>query len=150
MDARVVLVESLGQFGQEVEGTRVRLCLNEQTVPGSGKVGPPMRRAGLDLQGVNEAGEIVWLHYEQRVLWGAEGPFFERDGSVYAGMRRMFELVMVHLDERGYEVRGGRYGLPGEIVPMGGMFECVRWVRDGEQALRVELVEGGGPSTGSG
>lgn len=146
----VVQVTSLVEFVQEVSPMRelckvphtyqqavVRLGLTETWANSSGI---PTKVVSLDVQGVNGRGEIVWLHDNHAVNWAQGEPVTNRDASIYAGMKRMHELVKECLEEQGYAVRGGRYGLPASIKPLRGQFECVRWVKDGDE-YRVEVRE---------
>jgi hypothetical protein len=137
---RVVQVGSLADFQKEVPiGTEipfgddlpaiVRLNLNEMNAPTQGI---PRKLVALDLQGVNDQDEIVWLHYSQHVYWAQNGPAFGRDASIYEGLKTMHGLVEDHLTRLGYEVRDGRYGIPDAIKPLRGQFECVRWIKDDE------------------
>lgn len=138
--ARVVQVGSLEGFGLEVparDGQRVYLELSEQGIPGQ----MPRKRVVVELFGVNESQEIVWLYNCQVVCWIGGQPF-GRDAAIWKGMRRMYELVKAHLEGLGYEVREGRYGVPRSIEPTRGGFECVRWVTGEDGEFHVEAVEG--------
>jgi hypothetical protein len=116
----------------------VRLNLTEMFWHKSG--GIPQKLVGLDLQGVNDRGEIVWLHYGQQVLWIPSGPLSGRDASIYEGMSTMRDLVRAYLVGLGYQVRGGRYGIPDAIKPLRGCFECARWEKDGDEVYTVVAV----------
>jgi hypothetical protein len=112
----------------------VYLNLSEATRSGEGI---PQKTIALDLQGVNERDEIVWLHYSQRVYWSQDGPLPGRDASLCAGMSAMRDLAKDHLSNLGYQVRGGRYGIPGDVSPLRGVFECARWEKDGDEYALV-------------
>ena len=53
----------------------------------------------------------------------------------------MYDLVKAHLERQGYEVRGGSYGLPRDVDPLRGQFECVKWAKDGEDGYAVTATE---------
>jgi len=53
----------------------------------------------------------------------------------------MYDLVLAYLTGQGYRVRGGRYGIPADIKPLRGVFECVRWERDGDDSYRVVATD---------
>jgi hypothetical protein len=142
---QVVQVPTLAEFQAEVpvgnDGSPVvRLNISESWVPGQ----IPQKRVNVDLYGVNGQGEIVWLHDSHLVLWAQNKPMFGRDTAIYEGMGQMYDLVKAYLKEQGYEVRGGRYGIPNSIDPLRGAFECVRWVKEGEESFRVEAATSAG------
>ncbi len=130
---RVVQVSSLTEFTAEVEPGVVRLSLSTRTRPT-----PPSRDVSLDLFGVNDRDEVVWLHDNVSVFWAHKGPMLGRDAQIYEGMGQAQALVKAHLEGQGYQVRGGRYAVPNDVTPLRGEFECVRWVRDEDGAYRVE------------
>ncbi|GIK42409.1 MAG: hypothetical protein BroJett011_62420 [Chloroflexota bacterium] len=145
MKSQVVLINTLADFMAEVPFPGpVRLNLTKRRDArtfGSGRIKHqiPTLHVQLDLQGVNERGEIVWLHEShelQKTPGGGEfwGP---TDKSLYGQMPRLQEIVKAHLESRGYQVRGGQYGLPKTVQPVRGVFECARWEKIGERELRV-------------
>jgi hypothetical protein len=135
---RIIQVTSLEQFHQEVAVPNlIRLDLTETWAGSRG--GLPEKVVSLDLMGSNFQGEIVWLHDSHRVWWAQDGPAFGRDKSIYAAMKPYYALVKAHLVEMGYTIRGGRYGIPDNIKPLRGYFECVKWVKEDEM-FKVEVV----------
>ena len=148
MIQRIVQLNSLREFQTEIPAPRrspgasieptlpvVRLSLTESRRNGSGV---PMKDIQLELMGVNGFDEIVWLHYGQNIVFMHGGePAPGRDAAIYGGMRKIYDLVVAHLTGLGYEVRGGRYGIPGDVRPLRGQFECVRWKKDGDDSYRV-------------
>ncbi len=47
------------------------------------------------------------------------------------------DLVQAHLEDLGYEVRSGSYGIHRDIAPIQGQFECARWQKDGDDRYQV-------------
>jgi hypothetical protein len=152
MDSRVVRVSNLEEFTSEIPLPRlipgspieprkpvVRLSLTDRWQGLGGEL--PRKESELHLQGVSDRDEIVWLMESRAVDWGADGPLTRRDGAIYQQMRVMYDLVKAHLERQGYEVRGGSYGLPRDVDPLRGQFECVKWTEDGEEGYAVALVE---------
>ena len=152
MDSKVVRVGNLEEFTSEIPLPRplpgspieplkpiVRLSLTEcwQGLGG----GLPRKESELHLQGVSARDEIVWLMESHAIDWGTDAPLTRRDGAIYKQVRVMYDLVKAHLERRGYEVRGGSYGLPRDIDPLRGQFECVKWTKNGEDAYAVIPVE---------
>lgn len=94
----------------------------------------------LSLQGVNGAGEVVWLCEAHTISWLYGKPFGRASESAYAGMRDLESLVRAHLEAQGYDVRQGDYGLPESIKPLAASFECAKWVRVSENEWKVRAV----------
>jgi len=142
MAQRIVQLNSLEEFCAETLHTPlVRLNLTESSR--SNGSGVPLKDIQLDLMAVNTLDEIVWLHHSKSVLFTVDGPAPGRDAAIYAGMQTMYELVLAYLTGQGYRVRGGRYGIPADIKPLRGVFECVRWEKDGEESFRVVAMNDG-------
>lgn len=95
----------------------------------------------LALQGINAAGEIVWLCEGHTVSWLYGKPFGQAAECVYAAMRDLETIVHQCLVSRGYAVREGDYGLPEDIKPLAASFECAKWVRMGEYDWKVGSAE---------
>lgn len=135
---RVLRVTSLQDFIREVPtqkasdvpGPVVRL-LNRQI--------EEQHRATLvlSLQGVNSAGEIVWLCEVHPISWLYGRPFGQMSENVYFGMRELEAIVRRRLQDMGYDVRSGDYGLPDSLKPLSADFECARWVRVNENECVV-------------
>lgn len=135
MEQRIVRVGSLEEFTAEVrvrgpvlpgfEAPRplVRLSLTDKEIPSSAMALSATEFA-LHLQGTNELGEIVWLMESHRTVFEEE---MFRDVMLAA-----FDLVKAHLLAAGYNVRGGSYGLPADVEPLRGRFECFAWQNSGE------------------
>ena len=138
MSNRVVRVGSLEEFVADVpdnDSPVVRLSLTERWDNGIG--GLPRKTVELHLQGVNDLDEIVWLMESHTLDWIREGPATPREKSIYEQMPTMRDLVRAHLESLGYEVRSGSYGIPKDIQPVRGGFECVTWRKDGEDRFAV-------------
>lgn len=146
MKQQVILINSLADFEREVPTPAVvRLNLVErrdQKLFGKGMAIPTLW-VSLNLQGVNTAGEVVWLHdsYELDQTPGGDRFWTSRDESIYNQMRVMKEMVSAHLVGLGYEVRAGQYGLPRTIMPVKGVFECARWTKIDDE-LRIVAASG--------
>ena len=130
---RVLRVPSLAAFTQEVPPANgkqavVRLTATESFLP-LGKTAIPRKNVGLSLQGVNAEGDVVWLAESHVIIWMPDGPGFEDDRSIYAGITDLKDIVRNHLKSIGYEVREGDYALPRGIQPLNAHFECARWVK---------------------
>jgi hypothetical protein len=143
---RVLRVPSLAAFVQEIPPVNgkpavVRLNATESFVP-NGKTAIPRKAIGLSLQGVNEQGELVWLHESHLIIWMPDGPGFADDRSIYAGLPVLRDIVRAHLQGLGYDVRDGDYALPPSVQPLSARFECARWVKVGEQTWQPEPVCG--------
>ena len=149
MKNQIVLINTLTEFLTEVPAPGpVRLNLTERRdarTYGSGrhKHQIPTLHVQLDLQAVNIDKEIVWLResHELQLNPGGSGFWGVRDESVNRQMPRLKEIVAGHLEERGYTVHGGQYGMPATIKPINGTFDCVRWEADGERAVKLVIVE---------
>lgn len=143
---RIIRVPSLAAFVQEIPPVNgkpavVRLNATESFVQGS-KSAVPRKNVGLSLQGVNEQGELIWLHEAHVVIWMPDGPGFADDRSIYAGLPVLRDIVRAHLLALGYEVRDGDYALPAGIQPLSARFECARWVKAGEHNWQPQAVCG--------
>ncbi len=136
MNRLVVQVSNLAEFTADVPPGIVRLNLSTRSVNSR-----PSRDVNLDLFGVNDLGEIVWLHESVSVLWVEDEPAPGRDVQVYEGMGRAKTLVKAHLETLTYQVRGGRYAVPNDVIPLRGEFECVQWVEDEEEGFHPVEIE---------
>jgi hypothetical protein len=152
---RVLLVSDLAGFTREIppemrdqiyDPTKVHLNLTEK-LAFTGKYHIPQKDIFLNLQGVNSAGEIVWLmdRWTVSIRPGGEGepawvPWSPGEQSLYGCLRNVHRLVNEHLTRLGYDVRDGQYGIPKGIEPVRGMFECIRWIKL-DDTYRVELVD---------
>lgn len=140
-----ILINTLAEFMAEIPTPGpVRLNLTERRDArkfGSGKLSHsiPTLHVQLDLQGVNERGEIVWLHesHELQKTPGGDGFWGLMDKSIYEQMPHLKEIVQVYLEGQGYQVRGGQYGLAVSIKPVNGVFECAHWEKVGEREVQV-------------
>ncbi len=139
LTARVLRVTSLKSFCDEVPShcepdnpKPVLRLLNRQVE------GQHSAALMLSLQGINAAGEVVWLCEAHTVSWLYGKPFGQAAESAYAGMRELETIVRAYLEAQGYEVRAGDYGLPDSIKPLAASFECARWVRRSEHEWKVE------------
>jgi hypothetical protein len=145
MKPQVILISTLAEFMAEVPpAATVRLNLTERQSSqkyGGGKhtMIVPTLWIHLDLQGTNAQGEIVWLHdaHELQRTPGNGEFWTPGEKSIYEQMRKMHDLVKAYLESHGYQVRGGQYGLPQTVRPVRGVFECVRWEKDGDR-FKVE------------
>ena len=150
MSERIVRVGSLEEFRREVKESKampelrpfcalpaVRLSLTDQWAGGSTI---PKKDLRLTLQGINDLGEIVWLVENHTIVCFPSGPETPGDASIAEGMRTAYDLVKEHLTALGYEVRGGSYGIPEDIHPVMGGFECVCWRKTGEDTWSVERL----------
>ena len=143
---RVLRVPSLAAFVQEIppvngKAAVVRLNAVESFLP-NGKTAIPRKSIGLSLQGVNDQGEIVWLHESHIIIWMPDGPGFTDDRSIYAGLPVLRDIVCTHLQKLGYDVRAGDYALPASVQPLNARFECAKWVKAGAQLWQPEPVCG--------
>ena len=130
---RVLRVPSLSAFTLEIppansKSAIVRLTATESFLP-PGKTAIPRKNVGLSLQAVNAQGDIVWLYEGHIIIWMPDGPGFEDDRSIYAGLTDLRDIVRGHLQSLGYEVRDGDYALPRSVQPLNARFECARWVK---------------------
>lgn len=94
----------------------------------------------LSLQGINAAGEVIWLCEAHTISWLYGKPFGQAAESAHAGMRDLETIVRAHLEANGYEVRAGDYGLPDSIKPLAASFECAKWARISQHEWKVEAV----------
>ena len=139
--SRVIRVVSLNNFFEEVRcqsdldrhAPLLRL-LNRQIE------GQHSAALLLSLQGINAAGEVIWLCEAHTVSWLYGKPFGQAAESAYTGMHDLEAIVRAHLEACGYEVREGDYGLPDSVKPLAASFECAKWVRTGEHEWKLEAV----------
>lgn len=144
---RIIRVPSLAAFVKEVppingKAAVVRLAAAEAFLPQRGKSAMPRKNIGLSLQGVNEHGEVTWMHESHVVLWLPDGPGFGADRAIYNGVMDLKDVVRDHLASLGYDVRDGDYALPSNLQPLNTRFECAKWVKVSEQEWKVEPVKG--------
>lgn len=136
----VVIVNTLAEFEQEVPPPAVvRLNLTEKGEPAEMFT---YLHVNLDLQALNNQGHVVWLHDGQVLqrLHGAQDFWRPEHESLYGQMPQARRIVRDYLAGLGYEVRGGQFGLPADIKPVRGQFECLRWIKSGDNTLRVEAA----------
>lgn len=132
MTPRIVFLNSVRQFEQEVPPpTVVRLNLTERRHGkdvGSGII-IPVLEVNIDLQGVNDRDEAVCLHWMRELELSPGGDSFwgKADKEFYSRLLERKATIKAYLQGVGYEVRDGSYGLPRDIQPITGEFECVRW-----------------------
>ena len=138
----VILANNLEGFTTEVPVPAiVRLNLTEREIPAKMV---PLLRVSLDLQGLTDQGEVVWLHWHvdlQRLV-GRNEFWTPRDTMIYEQLKTMREMIRDHLKALGYEVRDGCYGLPKSIEPVNGIFECVYWQKDDEGNIKLLPAKG--------
>lgn len=129
---RVIFINSLEQFEQEVSPPAVvRLNLTENRTSqsvGDGMVLPSLH-VHMSLQGVNDQEEIIWLHWSRALEMAPGGGGFwrEKDKQFYDQLLDLRETVETYLTRRNYDVRAGQFGLPKDIEPVNGQFECWKW-----------------------
>jgi uncharacterized protein YndB with AHSA1/START domain len=146
-DHHILLVNDLASFTQEVPPGKVRLNLTER-LTFTGEYHIPRKNVFLSLQGVNPEGEIVWLMdtwtISVRPGGGNEStwiPWTPKEQSLYEGATQAHRLVREYLAELNYDVRNGQYGIPKNIEPTRGEFECFRWIKnDDGETYHVERV----------
>lgn len=142
MEQQIVQVTSLAEFCTEVptplhvagEEKRnwVRLSLTERNTSYGGELQVPGKIVELSLQGINPRNEIVWLMWAFDFSF-SDDEFMNHSGhSIYRQMPAMQERVTTWLQAKGYQVFGGRYGIPKSIASLRGRFECVKWTRCGD------------------
>ena len=139
----IITVTRFSDFIAELDpgpGVAVRLCMSEVRSQGV----PPSKRVTLDLQAINACEELVWLSESHRVACDMAGNVWGKSKSIYEAMHTLETLVRRRLEGLEYEVLPGRYVLPNDLEPINGMFDCVRWIKDEDNSVRVELVEDGG------
>ena len=146
MNHRVVRIGTLEEFTAEVRLLNsgipikprkpvVRLHLTERWGNGHGL---PAKVLELHLQGLNDLDEIMWLMEAHEITWlPDQGPASPRDQSIRDQMFTLRDLVQAHLAGLGYEVRGGSYGIPKDIEPVRGGFECARWRKEDDERFKV-------------
>lgn len=67
-------------------------------------------------------------------------PVEERERAVYREIRAHGrDLLRDYLAARGYEVRGGTYGLPQGIEPVRGVLEILNWQEDEDAGYILRL-----------
>jgi hypothetical protein len=140
MSPVVILITSLAEFEREVVAPAVvRLNLTESR---ENTELFTYLRVKLDLQALNDQGHIVWLHDSHTLQKHRGGDDFWQPShqSIYQQMPQAKRLVCDYLTHRGYEVRGGQYGLPDDIKPVRGQFECFDWVKEGD-IFRLEPAQ---------
>jgi len=139
----IVQIGNLAQFCREIPApARVRLNLTEKNGVRGQKYPIPTVDIRLDLYGVNQAGEIVWLHSSHETE-RINGNFFSQDGArIYELYPEVKNRVAAWLTARGYEVRSGGYAISQDIRPARGVFECAYFQKtdDGQ----IVIVDGGG------
>lgn len=138
---RVVRVTSLKSFLTEVS-TPLDASLAKPVVRLTNRLAEGEHSAALllSVQGVNAAGEVVWLCEAHTISWLYGKPFGAAAESVYTGMRELEGIVRAHLESLAYDVRDGDYGLPDDIKALGAAFECAKWVRLSEYQWQVRAV----------
>jgi hypothetical protein len=121
---RIVRVSDLAEFTAEVrKDLPIRLTLT--SISGKGPI--PTQELQLHLQGHNDLGEIIWLMESHRIVWIRHEPETPLDKSIYTGMRELERIVRKHLEDHGYEIRPGSYGIQDDIKPINGQYEIVKW-----------------------
>lgn len=147
MNHRIIFVNDLAGFMEEVKPGRVWLNLTEQ-LSFSGTYNLPHKEILLILQGTSQYAEIVCLMdtWQIRVLPTTEGkrayiPWDDRDASIYDATQEARRLVEKYLHDLGYHVRNGQYGIPKDIKLIRGHFECIRWTKDANGHYTVALVQ---------
>jgi len=157
MKQHIVQVTSLAEFCAEVptplhvagedQPNQVRLSLTERGTSFGGKLNVPGKIVELSLQGINAHNEIVWLMYTFDFSF-PDDEFMNRSGHlIYRQMPAMRDLVTGWLQAKGYRVLGGRYGIPDNIAPLRGYFECVKWIKvecEDSTEYRLESVQTSG------
>ncbi len=146
-DHHILLVNDLASFTQEVPSGKVRLNLTER-LTFTGKYHIPHKNVFLSLQGVNAEGEIVWLMDTWTISVRPGGgnepawiPWTPKEQSLYEGASQAHHLVREYLTGLNYDVRDGQYGIPKNVEPMRGKFECLRWVKNNDgETYHVERV----------
>jgi hypothetical protein len=142
MARHIVQVTSLAEFCAEVptpvhvagetKPNLARLSLIERNTSYSGQLQIPGKVVELSLQGTNPRNEIVWLMWSFDFSF-PDDEFMNRSGhSIYRQMPMMHNRVTDWLQDKGYQVLGGRYALPKSIAPLQGRFECIKWVKCGD------------------
>ncbi|GIK36608.1 MAG: hypothetical protein BroJett011_04410 [Chloroflexota bacterium] len=141
MSTTVILINTLAEFVAEVPPPAVvRLNLtenNEHTKMFT------YLHINLNLQALNDQGHVVWLHDSHTLekVVGSNDFWRPAHKSIYRQMPQAQRIVRAWLTARGYEVRGGQFGLPADIKPVRGAFECVDWVKENEETFRAEPAQ---------
>ena len=118
----------------------VRLSLTEQLVNhANGSL--PSKIVSLHLQALNDQGQVIWLMEEHRLGWTYDGPLSSIEGSIYAGMKALRDIVANHLRAQGYDVRAGSFALPKSVQPVSGHFECATWRKVGDDSFDVVVPD---------
>ncbi len=138
---RVVRVPTLAAFMQEIPARPEQPAPTVRLLNGRSTDAMQMcARLHLSLQGMNPAGEIVWLAELRDVAWFDGQPFGEQAFSITHSMNALFDLVRAYLAECGYAVRLSDYALPVGLHPLAGRFECARWAWHSDGTATVEPV----------
>jgi hypothetical protein len=121
------------------DGPPVRLNLTESFA--NSDIMPTLT-VSLSLQGVNEFQEIVWLFFSQQLQRGHRpGPWWnKKHQGLYNAFPVSRDIVEKYLKDKGYDVRGGQYGLSQDIKPVRGVFECFDWKLEDDE-VKVTAVE---------
>ncbi len=142
-DFNVITVPSFSDFVEEARPAQVvRLVLGEKTHRFHGL---PSTEITLDLQALNDRNELIWLSKSLTVTgFRRNGDFDDpREQARYEAMYDLERIVQQRLERLGFEVRAGRYVLPGDLTPLNGIVDCAEWYRDEDERLQVRAVEGG-------
>ena len=137
----VLIVPSLGDFLEEVLAPSViRLFQSERRTANT--YGSTLRLS-LDLTAhppIHPDGDlIVWLHYSISLKEVAPLKFLDpKDQSIYRKYPQLVEMVTSHLEQRGYRIKPGMYGLDKNIEPIRGTLDCIQWKRESD--FEVSLV----------
>lgn len=124
---QVVFVDSLAEFMREMPAPAVvRVSVTERPLNND----LPQREIQLRVQGRPAGGdELIILLSTRRFLMAAgaaEEPFEEGERALYRELRtRGRDLLREYLSRKGYEVRGGTYGLPEDLAPVRGVVEVL-------------------------
>jgi hypothetical protein len=152
--ATVIRVGNLEEFTAEIPIPRampgspieprppvVRLSLTELVINRStGSL--PSKRIELHLQALNDQGQIIWLMEQHRIGCMPNGePLSSIEASISEGMGLLHKIVGDHLRGLGYDVRPGSFGLPKNIEPVSGHFECAIWRKNGDDRYTVVVPE---------
>ncbi len=137
---RVVKVGTFAEFQQEIPAGQVRICSTESSRGGTSPFAT--RELALHLQAINADQEIVWLchHRTLQIAPGGE-PWRDIDRDLNRAWPGLQGLVEAHLKSLDYEIRGGMYGIPQDIQPLGGGLEFIRWDKETAEFILVEDPE---------
>jgi hypothetical protein len=142
----VVTVPSFGDFVAETTITSestppARIVLDEKTRQRSGV---PIMDLTLDLQAFNDYGELIWLRKSMTIVGFLRNGTFDFDNpkkqAQYEAMHDLKRIVEELLDTLGFDVRPGRYILPGDYQPLKGVFDCVEWSWNEKGYLQVVVA----------